>query len=91
MDLLCDDHHQKRGTQFQKQRGISLRYSAIVMDATAALGQDGQPVDAAEMARSSNKERRVYVGNLSYEVRSENLTEFMRSGEWGCVWRAWKG
>lgn len=51
------------------------------MDATAALGADGQPVDAAEMAAHSNRECRVYVGNLSYDVRSENLIDFMRAGE----------
>lgn len=47
------------------------------MDATNASTGN---VDAAEMARQSNKDCRVYVGNLSYDVRSENLIDFMRDG-----------
>lgn len=37
-------------------------------------------VDPGEAARSSQKECRVYVGNLSYEVKGDSLKEFMRDG-----------
>lgn len=39
-------------------------------------------MDVTEVARQSKKDCRVYVGNLSYEVRSEDLTAFMRDGTW---------
>lgn len=37
-------------------------------------------VDPGEAARLSQKECRVYVGNLSYDVKGDNLKEFMRDG-----------
>lgn len=40
----------------------------------------GNGADVAEVARQSKKDCRVYVGNLSYEVRSEDLSDFMRDG-----------
>ncbi|PWN41972.1 hypothetical protein IE81DRAFT_149700 [Ceraceosorus guamensis] len=43
----------------------------------AGLG-DTNGVDPAEAARSSRKENRVYVGNLSYDVRSSHLKDFMQ-------------
>lgn len=53
------------------------------MDA-AANGTDEvmttQGVDPGEAARQSQKECRVYVGNLSYDVKGYNLKEFMRDG-----------
>ena len=50
-------------------------------------GAAGAPAatDASDAARQSQKERRVYVGNLSYEVKGENLKEFMRDG--ACLYR----
>ncbi|KAJ7458058.1 hypothetical protein B0H11DRAFT_1924970 [Mycena galericulata] len=33
----------------------------------------------------SKRENRVYVGNLSYEVRYRDLMEFMRGGGWGII------
>ena len=33
---------------------------------------------------SSQQERRVYVGNLSYDVKWHHLKDFMRQGEKGC-------
>lgn len=41
------------------------------------------PVDeAAEHAKNSIKENRVYVGNLSYDVRYKDLEQFMTDGAW---------
>jgi hypothetical protein len=39
--------------------------------------------EAVEFAKISKRENRVYVGNLSYEVRYRDLMEFMRGGGWG--------
>ena len=36
--------------------------------------------EAAEFAKQSKRENRVYVGNLSYDVRYRDLMEFMRGG-----------
>ncbi|PWN35972.1 uncharacterized protein FA14DRAFT_122073 [Meira miltonrushii] len=47
------------------------------------MGNGGS--DVAEVARQSKKDCRVYVGNLSYEVRSEDLSDFMRDGASGKV------
>jgi hypothetical protein len=49
-------------------------------------GDANDGVDPAEAARQSRKENRVYVGNLSYEVRSNHLKDFMREGERLAVW-----
>ncbi|KAF8609324.1 hypothetical protein BDV93DRAFT_140412 [Ceratobasidium sp. AG-I] len=38
--------------------------------------------EAAEMSKNSKKENRVYVGNLSYDVKYGDLMEFMRGGGW---------
>lgn len=38
--------------------------------------------EASEFAKISKRENRVYVGNLSYDVRYRDLMEFMRGG--GC-------
>lgn len=44
-------------------------------------GADGvNGVDAAEAAQKSRKENRVYVGNLSYDVKSSHLKDFMAAG-----------
>jgi hypothetical protein len=39
--------------------------------------------EAVEFAKISKREHRVYVGNLSYDVRYRDLMEFMRGGGWG--------
>jgi len=39
--------------------------------------------EAAEFAKNSKRENRVYVGNLSYDVRYRDLIEFMRGGGLG--------
>ena len=39
--------------------------------------------EAMEMAKVSKRENRVYVGNLSYDVKYRDLMEFMRGGGWG--------
>ena len=39
--------------------------------------------EAVEFAKQSKRENRVYVGNLSYDVRYRDLMEFMRGGGWG--------
>lgn len=39
--------------------------------------------EAAEFAKQSKRENRVYVGNLSYDVKYRDLMEFMRGGGWG--------
>ena len=39
--------------------------------------------EAMEFAKVSKRENRVYVGNLSYDVRYRDLMEFMRGGGWG--------
>ena len=44
---------------------------------------NADPEEAAEMAKTSKRENRVYVGNLSYEVRYRDLMEFMRRGGLG--------
>jgi len=38
--------------------------------------------DAVEFAKISKRENRVYVGNLSYDVKYGDLIEFMRGGGW---------
>jgi RNA recognition motif-containing protein len=35
---------------------------------------------------SSQQDRRVYVGNLSYDVKWHHLKDFMRQGEQDCTW-----
>ena len=44
---------------------------------------NADPEEAAEMAKNSKRENRVYVGNLSYDVKYRDLVEFMRGGGWG--------
>ena len=39
--------------------------------------------EAVEFAKQSKRENRVYVGNLSYDVKFRDLMEFMRGGGWG--------
>ena len=39
--------------------------------------------EAAEFAKVSKRENRVYVGNLSYDVKYRDLMEFMRGGGLG--------
>ena len=39
--------------------------------------------EAAEFAKQSKRENRVYVGNLSYDVKYRDLMEFMRGGGLG--------
>lgn len=39
--------------------------------------------EAVEFAKISKRENRVYVGNLSYDVKFRDLMEFMRGGGWG--------
>ncbi len=39
--------------------------------------------EAMEIAKVSKRENRVYVGNLSYDVRYRDLMEFMRGGGLG--------
>lgn len=39
--------------------------------------------EASEFAKQSKRENRVYVGNLSYDVKYRDLMEFMRGGGWG--------
>jgi hypothetical protein len=39
--------------------------------------------EAVEFAKHSKRENRVYVGNLSYDVKYRDLIEFMRGGGWG--------
>ena len=38
--------------------------------------------EAVEFSKMSKRENRVYVGNLSYDVKYRDLLEFMRGG--GC-------
>jgi len=44
------------------------------------LGNHGGEVPADQAAANSEKARRVYVGNLSYEVKWDSLKEFMAGG-----------
>jgi hypothetical protein len=39
--------------------------------------------EAVEFSKQSIRERRVYVGNLSYDTRYRDLLEFMRGGGLG--------
>ena len=39
--------------------------------------------EAVEFSKQSKRENRVYVGNLSYDVKFRDLMEFMRGGGWG--------
>jgi hypothetical protein len=39
--------------------------------------------EASEFAKQSKRENRVYVGNLSYDVKYRDLMEFMRGGGLG--------
>lgn len=36
----------------------------------------------ANIRADSQQDRRVYVGNLSYDVKWHHLKDFMRQGEW---------
>lgn len=54
--------------------------------------------EAVEFAKISKRENRVYVGNLSYDVKYRDLMEFMRGGGWGnfrlvfrCLWCGGEG
>lgn len=47
---------------------------------------NADPEEAAEFSKISKRENRVYVGNLSYDVRYRDLIEFMRGGGWGISW-----
>jgi hypothetical protein len=52
--------------------------------------------EAVEFAKISKRENRVYVGNLSYDVKYRDLMEFMRGGGLGCNFgcygvEAWNG
>ena len=52
--------------------------------------------EAVEFAKVSKRENRVYVGNLSYDVKYRDLMEFMRGGGWGNIlvfgfWGVWRG
>ena len=38
----------------------------------------------ASVRESSQQERRVYVGNLSYDVKWHHLKDFMRQGKITC-------
>jgi hypothetical protein len=38
--------------------------------------------EALEFSKISKKENRIYVGNLSYDVKYRDLLEFMRGGGW---------
>jgi hypothetical protein len=38
--------------------------------------------EAVEFSKVSKRENRVYVGNLSYDVKYRDLMEFMRGGGW---------
>ena len=55
--------------------------------------------EAVEFAKISKRENRVYVGNLSYDVKYRDLMEFMRGGGWGNLslvfsskrmWQQWR-
>ena len=54
----------------------------------AGRGASSRPVENKEMMQSirdsSQQDRRVYVGNLSYDVKWHHLKDFMRQGT-GCV------
>ena len=41
--------------------------------------------EAAEFSKQSKRENRVYVGNLSYDVKYRDLMEFMRGGGFGGI------
>ena len=41
--------------------------------------------EAVEFSKTSKRENRVYVGNLSYDVKYRDLMEFMRGGGWGNI------
>lgn len=41
--------------------------------------------EAVEFAKQSKRENRVYVGNLSYDVKYRDLIEFMRGGGFGGI------
>ena len=43
------------------------------------------PEEALEMSKSSKRDCRVYVGNLSYDVKYRDLMEFMRGGGLGII------
>jgi hypothetical protein len=42
--------------------------------------------EAAAHAAVSVRENRVYVGNLSYDVKYRDLEKFMTDGAWGQKW-----
>jgi hypothetical protein len=43
--------------------------------------------EAVEFSKISKRENRVYVGNLSYDVKYRDLMEFMRGGGLGYLRR----
>ena len=44
----------------------------------------------ASVRESSQQERRVYVGNLSYDVKWHHLKDFMRQGAFSWRLTAWQ-
>ena len=56
----------------------SFTFTTMDAQLDTSMGNGGS--DVAEVARQSKKDCRVYVGNLSYEVKSEDLSDFMRDG-----------
>jgi len=66
--------------------GYSDRYSASRGGAAppSGRGQDDRSASKEQMManvrESSQQDRRVYVGNLSYDVKWHHLKDFMRSG-----------
>ena len=40
----------------------------------------------SSIRETSQQDRRVYVGNLSYDVKWHHLKDFMRQGMFGCFW-----
>ncbi|KAG9103278.1 hypothetical protein FRC06_011515 [Ceratobasidium sp. 370] len=70
----------RRSRSRDRDRGDRDRGDRFARSLGGPINAD--PEEAAEMSKNSKKENRVYVGNLSYDVKYGDLMEFMRGGGW---------
>ncbi|KAG8717649.1 hypothetical protein FRC08_007046 [Ceratobasidium sp. 394] len=66
----------RRSRSRDRDRGDRDRGDRFARSLGGPINAD--PEEAAEISKNSKKENRVYVGNLSYDVKYGDLMEFMR-------------
>lgn len=67
------------GRDADYSRGAVDSHRAPFDPARKALGRE---IAASEAAKRSKKDCRVYVGNLAFGVKWNDLKDFMREGAW---------